>query len=302
MKLIRIATRQSPLALWQTHYIAKALLTHYPSVNIEIVGLTTTGDKITDRPLAAVGGKALFVKELEQALLQDQADIAVHSLKDVPADIAEEFTIAAVCEREDPRDALLSVHYQNLMQLPQSAKVGTSSYRRKAQLLAFRPDLNVVDLRGNVDTRLRKLRSGEYDAIVLAYAGVKRLGMTDELKQIIDTTLCLPAAGQGAVGIECLSNRAELIDFLQVLNHAETAACVIAERAMNQVLQGDCHSPIGSYAIMRGKEIHLQGLVASAEGKSIIRTSQVGTDSVAVGVAAAEHLFKQGAKALLCNP
>jgi hydroxymethylbilane synthase len=303
MKTIRIATRQSALALWQTRFIAQKLQALYPSIQIELVGLTTTGDKITDRPLAAIGGKALFVKELEQALLLDQADIAVHSLKDVPADLTPGFDLAAICEREDPRDAFLSVNYADLMALPKQAKVGTSSYRRKAQLLAARPDLQIFDLRGNVDTRIRKLKAGEYDAIILAYAGVKRLGLVEEVKQILPVEISLPAAGQGAVAVECLANKPELQALLLPLNHVETRACVLAERSMNQRLQGDCYSPIGSFAEVIAGELQLRGLVASADGKVLLRTSQKGKPALAetIGQQAAEDLLAQGAKAVLCS-
>lgn len=301
---IRIATRQSALALWQTHHVREQLRKHYPNLIVEIVGITTTGDRVLDRPLAEVGGKALFVKELESALLNNTADIAVHSIKDVPAQLDDVFQIPAILEREDPRDVLLSVKYPDVMSLPDNARLGTSSFRRKAQIMALRPDLNILNLRGNVGSRIKKLLSDEYDAIILAYAGLKRLHLTQYIRQVLPVAWFLPAAGQGAIGVECLADNAEIISLLRVLNHLPTAQCVIAERSMNQFLQGDCYSPIGSYAQIRDEQLHLQGLVASPRGEHVLRTSQHGAieQAAVIGEAAAIDLLKQGAKALLCHP
>jgi hydroxymethylbilane synthase len=298
---LRIATRKSPLALWQTHFIQQQLQQQYPALKIELVEITTTGDTIHDKPLADIGGKALFVKALEQALLDDQADIAVHSLKDMPADLESEFTIAAVSARANPFDALLSRDYADLDTLPQGAKVGTSSPRRKAQLLAYRADLNIALLRGNVDTRVKKCLAGEYDAIILACAGLERLGLQDHIRQVIPDMIMLPAAGQGVIGVECLSQRTDLIELLNPLNHAETHATMIAERALVMALQGNCHSAIGAFAHVYQQMLHLTGIVAAADGSSVIRTRQQGLlqDPAPIGRRAAEALLKQGACDLL---
>ncbi len=300
---LRIATRKSQLALWQTHFIQQQLQKLYPTLQIERVEITSTGDKIQDKPLADIGGKALFVKALEEALQENRADIAVHSLKDVPADLESEFTIAAVTARANPFDALLSRDYADLDALPQGAKVGTCSPRRQAQLLAYRPDLQMLSLRGNVDSRVKKCLQGEYDAIVLACAGLERLGLQGHIRQAIPDMLMLPAAGQGVVGIECLSKRTDLIELLNPLNHAETHAAITAERSMVLELRGNCHSAIGAYAHVHHQILHLSALVSDPNGTTVIRTRQQGLvlDPTRVGQRAAEALLQQGAKNLLKN-
>ena len=301
LPMIRIATRKSQLALWQTHFIQHQLQAAYPHLKIELVEITTTGDKIQDKPLADIGGKALFVKALEEALLNDEADIAVHSLKDVPADLEAPFMIAAIGKRANPFDAFLSRDYTEVDALPNNATIGTSSPRRRAQLLAYRPDLNIISLRGNVDTRLKKCLSGEYDAIILAAAGLERLGLHDHIRQMIPETLMMPAAGQGAIGIECLSTRTDLIELLAVCNDAETHAAVTAERMLVKALNGNCHSAIGAYAHSHHHMLHLTALVVGQDGSSILRTRQQDLlkNALALGSKAAQALIQQGAHRLL---
>ena len=298
---IRIATRKSELALWQAHYVRNLLLQQNPELTVELVPMSTQGDKILDTPLAKIGGKGLFIKELEVAMLEGRADIAVHSMKDVPVSFPEEFTLATICEREDPRDAFVSNKYSSLADLPQGAKVGTSSLRRQCQLRANRPDLTIVDLRGNVNTRLAKLDDGQYDAIILAAAGLIRLEMENRITEYISPTDSLPAVGQGAVGIECRKDDQELIDLLQALGHQETAIRVRAERAMNNKLQGGCQVPIAGYAELVGGEIQMKGLVGSVDGKSILTSSKSGESSnpESIGIAIAEDLLSQGADDIL---
>ena len=297
---IRIATRKSPLARWQTQHVVEKLKALY-RCEIEYVELVTEGDVVLDRPLAEVGGKALFVKELERALWDNRADIAVHSMKDVPNAMPEGFAIAAILEREDPRDAFLSQHFESLEALPEGAVVGTSSYRREAQLLAEYPALKIKSLRGNVDTRVRKLKSGEYDAIILAAAGLKRLGLAHEIKAFMSPAIMVPGAGQGAIGIECLGNRGDLLSLLAPLKHATTHACVSAERAMNLHLAGNCYSPIGSFAELFHDELILRGIVASRDGKKVLRAIARGPidQALEIGIDAARDLLAQGAEELL---
>lgn len=300
-KRLRIATRQSQLALWQTHFIQQELQRHYPTLTIELVLLSTRGDEVQDRSLAKVGGKGLFIKALEEALLNDQADIAVHSLKDVPALLDPRFTLAATPKRANPLDALISPHYDSLAALPHGARVGTSSPRRSAQLLAERPDLNIQLLRGNVDTRLAKCLRGDYDAIILACAGLERLGLAHHIRQPLPATLLLPAAGQGIMAVECLRHRQDLVELLAPLNHPETFAIMTAERALVQALNGDCHSAIGAYACVAEGELQLTGNVTSANG---IRRLQAGaraplTQAQALGERVAEQLLQQGAREIL---
>jgi len=303
LKKIVIATRESQLALWQAEHVKARLMALHPGLEVELLGMTTQGDQILDSPLSRIGGKGLFVKELEVAMAEGRADLAVHSIKDVPMDLPEGFELAAISRREDPRDAFVSNHYASLASLPDGAKVGTSSLRRQAQLRAHFPRLVVDTLRGNVNTRLRKLDEGQYDAIILAAAGLKRLGFTDRIRSEIPPEESLPAVGQGALGIEIRGGRPDLAALLAPLNDPETAACVRAERAMSRRLQGGCQAPIGGYAVMRDGRIHLRAFVADLEGVRFYRTETTGTmeDPEAVGQAAAQDLIRQGADRLLAE-
>ena len=269
-RIIRIATRKSALALWQAKYVKAALLNAHKNLQVELVPMSTQGDKILDTPLAKIGGKGLFIKELEVAMTESRADIAVHSMKDVPVSFPDGFGLHAICERENPFDAFVSNHFNSLQELPLNAVVGTSSLRRQCQLRKVRPDLLIKDLRGNVNTRLAKLDAGEYDAIVLAAAGLIRLGMQQRIQTEIPAELSLPAVGQGAVGIECRNDDADLIALLAPLNHFETSIRVTAERAMNAKLNGGCQVPIGSFAELNGQHITLRGLVGSVDGKVML--------------------------------
>jgi hydroxymethylbilane synthase len=300
-RTIRIATRKSALALWQAEYVKAALQHFYPDLAVELVPMSTKGDRILDTPLAKVGGKGLFIKELEIAMQENLADIAVHSMKDVPVEFPDGFGLHAICERENPYDAFVSNTYDNLEALPQGAIVGTSSLRRQCQLRAYRPDLIIKDLRGNVNTRLSKLDDGQYDAIILAAAGLIRLEMHERIKTTINSEQSLPAVGQGAVGIECRNDDAELIALLAPLNHKETEIRVLAERALNAKLQGGCQVPIGSFAEIKGDSLLLRGLVGSPDGSTIIRAQLNGliTDPVNLGERVAEQLIAQGATELL---
>ncbi|MFZ7236670.1 hydroxymethylbilane synthase [Avibacterium gallinarum] len=300
-KLLKIATRRSPLALWQANYIKDRLTQLYPQLTVELVPMVTKGDVILDTPLAKIGGKGLFVKELENALLNGEADIAVHSMKDVPMQFPAGLGLSVICKREDPRDAFVSNSYRTLDELPEGAVVGTSSLRRQCQLKALRPDLNIQSLRGNVGTRLSKLDNGEYDAIILASAGLIRLGMADRIASFIDTETSLPAAGQGAVGIECRTDDLETQQLLAPLADAETTACVLAERAMNNHLQGGCQVPIAGYAVIRDNQLYLKALVGKTDGSLIIRAENQSAveNSQELGVQVAECLLKQGADEIL---
>lgn len=300
MKTIRIATRKSPLALWQAEYVKSNLLKLYPHLTIELVTFTTQGDKILDVPLAKIGGKGLFVKELEAAMLAGEADLAVHSMKDVPMECPEGLAITTICEREDPTDAFVSNKFANLDALPLGAVVGTSSLRRQCQLRALRPDLQVKDLRGNVGTRLGRLDNNEYDAIILASAGLKRLGLESRIAQRL--TQLLPAVGQGAVGIETRLNDTELHQLLAPLHHQPTALCVQAERAMNRRLQGGCQVPIAGYATLTNDTMTLNALVGSIDGQQMIHQQAQSQDLLAVealGEQVATGLLNQGAAAIL---
>lgn len=268
---ITIASRESRLALWQAEHVRDALRRHYPQLQVDILGMTTRGDQILDRSLSKVGGKGLFVKELEAALADGRADIAVHSAKDVPMDLPAGFTLAAFCEREDPRDCLVSQHHATLDAMPDGAVLGTSSLRREAQVKARLPRVQVSSLRGNVNTRLAKLDRGDYDAIVLAAAGLKRLGLADRIRALIPVEDSLPAPGQGALAIECRAGRDDLIALLAPLHHAATAACVRAERAISRALSGSCQLPLAAYAELSGTELWLRGLVASPDGLQVVR-------------------------------
>lgn len=298
---IRIATRESPLALWQAEYVKSRLLAHYPALQVELIGMTTRGDIILDTPLAKIGGKALFVKELEVAMLEGRADIAVHSMKDVPMEFPQGLGLRVICEREDPSDAFVSNTYASIDALPQGARVGTSSLRRQCQLRSYRPDLQIGDLRGNVGTRLGKLDRGDYDAIILATAGLVRLGLGDRIRARMDTTSSLPAGGQGAVGIECRVGDLDIIALLQVLHHPDTADRVIAERAVNTRLQGGCQVPIACFAELEGQQLHLRALVGDVNGQRILREELRGPRENAeqLGIAVAEALLAKGADRIL---
>ncbi len=301
MSVLRIATRKSKLALWQAEFVKAELQKFHPELKVELVTFTTQGDKILDTPLAKIGGKGLFVKELEAAMLDGRADIAVHSMKDVPMEFPDGLDLEVICERENPTDALVSNTYKSFDELPHGAHVGTSSLRRQCQLLAARPDLKISSLRGNVQTRLGKLDNGDYDAIILASAGLIRLGLKDRIAQYISDTISLPAGGQGAVGIECRIDDEATKALLAPLNHTPTATRVISERAMNKRLQGGCQVPIACYATLEGDELYLRGLVGSENGQEIIRCEVRGksADAQAMGIQAAEELLNQGAARIL---
>lgn len=298
-----IATRESALALWQAEFIQARLRALYPHCQVELLGMTTQGDQILDRPLAAIGGKGLFIKELETALLEDRADLAVHSLKDVPMELPEGFCLAAIGEREDPRDALVSNQCARLADLPAGAVVGTSSLRREAQLRERYPGLVIEALRGNVGTRLRKLDEGRYAAIILAAAGLKRLGLEARITACLEPEECLPAVGQGALGIECRADRPELRRWLAPLHHAQTAACVTAERAFSRALSGSCHTPLAGHAVWTDGKLRLRGLLARRDGRQVLRGEREGeaAQAQALGLALAEELRAQGAAAILAE-
>lgn len=298
---IRIATRKSALALWQAEYVKARLEQAHPGLKVSLVPMVSRGDKLLDAPLAKIGGKGLFVKELETALLENQADIAVHSMKDVPMDFPEGLGLSCICEREDPRDAFVSNTYDSLDVLPAGSVVGTSSLRRQAQLLARRPDLKIQFLRGNVNTRLAKLDAGEYDAIILAAAGLIRLGFEDRIRSSISAEDSLPAGGQGAVGIECRSADTDVHALLAPLHHRETALRVTAERALNKHLNGGCQVPIACYALLENDQLWLRGLVGQPDGGLLLRAEEraASGDAEALGVRVAEALLAQGADAIL---
>ncbi|TNH70676.1 hydroxymethylbilane synthase [Aeromonas hydrophila] len=302
-RTLKIATRKSPLALWQANFVKDRLEALYPELQVELVPMSTQGDKILDTPLAKVGGKGLFVKELETAMLEGRADIAVHSMKDVPVEFPEGLGLHTICEREDPRDAFVSNRFGQIDELPQGAVVGTSSLRRQCQLRAARPDLVIRDLRGNVNTRLAKLDAGEYDAIILAAAGLKRLEMAHRITAFIEPEQSLPANGQGAVGIECRLDDHELHALLAPLEHPETRIRVLTERAMNRALQGGCQVPIGAYALVQGEEVWLRGLVGSPDGSRVIRDEIRGplADGEALGHTLAQRLLADGADVILAE-
>lgn len=299
--MIRIATRQSALALWQANYVKARLQDIHPGLKVELVGMTTRGDKILDVPLAKVGGKGLFVKELEEAMLRDEADIAVHSMKDVPMELPQGLELYAICEREDHRDAFVSHNYESLEQLPEGAVVGTSSLRRQCQLSALRPDIKIKSLRGNVNTRLAKLDEGEFDAIILAAAGLIRLDMASRIRSFIDESVCLPACGQGAVGIECRSSDDTVKALLAPLNHEKTALTVSAERAFNRHLEGGCQVPIGGFAELKGEQLSMRGLVGQPNGRLVISDEKTGSaaEPEKLGVALADALLARGADRIL---
>jgi len=298
---LRIATRKSPLALWQAHHVRQALQTRHPQLLIELVEMTTQGDKILDVPLAKIGGKGLFIKELEQGLLANQADIAVHSMKDVPVEFPDGLTLSVIMARESPYDAFVSNTYNDLESLPQNAIVGTASLRRQCQLLALRPDLEIRTLRGNVGTRLGKLDKGEFDAIILASAGLKRLKLDKRIRAILPADILLPAIGQGAIGIECRIDDKITQELIAQLNDSETFSCVEAERAINTTLGGSCQVPIGGFAEISGETLTVRGLVGSPDGSEILRSQKTGavTEAKILGMKLAEDLLNQGANRIL---
>lgn len=300
---IRIATRKSALALWQAEYVKQRLEQAHPGLRVSLVPMVSRGDKLLDSPLSKIGGKGLFVKELETALLENHADIAVHSMKDVPMDFPPGLGLYCICEREDPRDAFVSNTYASLQALPEGSVVGTSSLRRQTQLLARRPDLQIRFLRGNVNTRLAKLDAGEYDAIILAAAGLIRLGFEQRITDNLSIEHSLPAGGQGAVGVECRSADSDIHALLAPLHHADTDVRVRAERAMNKHLNGGCQVPIASYAVLEGEQLWLRGLVGQTTGGLLLEAEQRGPrqSPEALGVAVAEQLLAQGAAAILAQ-
>jgi hydroxymethylbilane synthase len=296
-----IASRESALAMWQAEHIRDRLRLLYPQTEVSILGMTTQGDQILDVTLSKIGGKGLFVKELETALENGSADIAVHSLKDVPMHLPEGFTLACIGEREDPHDAFVSNKFDNLASVPSGSVVGTSSLRRESQLRARFPHIDIQPLRGNVQTRLRKLDEGQYAAIILAAAGLKRLGLGDRIRTVISSEDSLPAVGQGALGIETRADRPELEALLAPLHHANTAACVLAERAMSRALAGSCQVPLGGFAEVKGNILRMRGFVASPDGSKMLRAELQGTVDApeVLGNALADALLKQGAGEIL---
>ena len=302
-QILRIATRKSPLALWQAEHVSRRLRQAHPGLRVELVGMSTQGDKILDTPLAKIGGKGLFVKELEQGMLDGRADIAVHSMKDVPVELPEGLHLAAILEREDPRDAFVSNRYEGLEQLPEGAVVGTSSLRRQCQLGEARPDLRIRPLRGNVNTRLGKLDAGEFDAEILAAAGLKRLGFEQRIRTCLEPDQSLPAIGQGAIGIECRVDDADTNALIAGLHDPETAVCVQAERAMNARLMGGCQVPIAGYAVLNHDRIYMRGLVGEPDGSRIMRAEATApaAQAEALGIALAEDLLGQGADQVLAH-
>lgn len=299
MAVLRIGSRGSQLALWQANHIRDLLCQRGHQVEIQII--KTTGDKITDVALANVGTKGMFTKEIEEALVDGRVDLAVHSLKDLPTEIGLQFEIAAITTREDPRDAFCSRLYASLADLPHAARVGTSSLRRQAQLRAVRPDLEIHPLRGNVDTRLRKLEAGEFDAVILAAAGLKRLGKTELIKQILPAEIMCPAAGQGALGIEIRAGDSSTREHLAFLDDAAARATTTCERALLNQLGGGCQVPIGASAAMRGHRLHLEAIVADPDGSKLIRESADGTDPVALGESVGKTLLRRGGEEILEN-
>lgn len=301
LTILRIATRQSALALWQAEHVAALLRAAHPDLRVELVPMTTRGDQIIDRPLATIGGKGLFLKELEVAMLEGRADLAVHSLKDVPADLEPGFALPAILPRADAADAFVSNHYADLAALPKGARVGTSSLRRQAQLRALRPDLQLLDLRGNVGTRLGKLDAGDYEAILLACAGLERLGLYPRIRSRLAAPSWLPAPGQAAIAIEAREDRPAVLQRLAVLDDADTRLAVSAERAMNQALGGSCTVPVGAWCTVAERGLHLRGMVGDAASGRLLH-AEAAADSdqaIALGRRVADLLFEQGAAELL---
>jgi len=300
---IRIGTRGSLLALAQCEWVKGKIRGHHPGLEVELVRIKTQGDKILDAPLSKIGGKGLFVKEIEEALLSGRVDLAVHSMKDVPAELPDGLLLTAFPEREDPRDVLISVNDIPLHELPQGALLGTSSLRRGAQVRHFRPDLEIVPLRGNVDTRIRKLGRGDFHAIVLAAAGMARLGLKDQISQVIPTERVLPAIGQGALGIEVRGDNSEVIEILSFMDHGPTAACVMAERGFLKKLEGGCQVPIAGLAALDGRDLHLEGMVAELDGSRVIRDKMKGDRDLPeeLGISLAERMLEAGAGEILAR-
>ncbi len=298
---LTIGTRQSLLALWQSNYIAACLRKQYPNCEVTLKKIVTKGDKILDVPLAQIGGKGLFTKEIEEEILDGTVDLAVHSLKDMPTVLPEGLCLTAITERANVGDAFVSNKYNSFEELPQGAILGTSSLRRKAQLLAARPDLKIIDLRGNVDTRLRKLDEGQYDAIILAAAGLERLGHKDRIKEVIPPTVCLPAVGQGALAIECRSNDPEVQEMLDFLNHIPTRIATSAERAFLGLVEGGCQVPIGVHADVENDEIKIEAIIASLDGQTILRqtTSGKATEAVVLAKALGNDMLVNGGQEIL---
>ena len=297
MNSITIATRESPLALWQAHFVEAELKRHHPGIEVKLLGMTSRGDQLLDKPLYKVGGKGLFVKELEMALLDERADIAVHSMKDVPMELPPGLTLGVICEREDPRDALVGV--TSFDDLSEGARLGTSSLRRSCQVMQRRPDLQIGFLRGNVNTRLAKLDAGEFDAIILACAGLKRLGFDDRIGAAIDEDFLLPAGGQGAVGIEYRETDSRVAELLAPLAHEETSRRVIAERTVVRRLDGGCDVPIASFAVAEGDSLWLRARVGSPDGKTVIVSEARGSEPEALGIEVADALIAKGAAEIL---
>jgi len=301
LETIRIATRKSPLALWQAEYVATRLRSAHPELQTELVRMTTRGDKILDTPLAKVGGKGLFIKELEQGLLNGTADIAVHSMKDVPVEFPPGLQLGAVLQRHDPRDAMISNRYQRFSEIPAGAKIGTSSLRRQCQIKKHNAEYEIISLRGNVNTRLSKLDAGIYDAIVLAAAGMERLGLHSKVSEYLDPSFSLPAIGQGAIGVECRSDAPDVMEILSCLNDDDTRICVTAERAMNRTLEGGCQVPIAGFAELKDGVLRLRGLVGRPDGSKIIRSEASGqtADAEQIGQGLADELLCLGADKIL---
>ena len=301
ISVLKIATRKSPLALWQAEFVKSKLASLYPDLKIELVKMTTQGDQILNSPLSKIGGKSLFIKELEVGMNEGRADIAVHSMKDVPYELPQGFEIGAILERENPFDAFVSNDYNSISDLPNGAKLGSCSLRRIVQIKAIRPDLEILDLRGNVNTRLKKLDDGEYDAIILACSGLSRLGFEDRIKQDLSPNDSLPAVGQGALGIEIKVNDHKISSLIEPLSHKRTMTEVSAERALNATLQGGCSFAIGAFATSKGSELKLCGMVGNVDSGEIIRVEELGETSnpIDLGVRAANKLLSLGARELL---
>ncbi|WP_457641985.1 hydroxymethylbilane synthase [Persephonella sp.] len=298
---IRIGTRKSKLALWQANYISNQLKRHFPDLEVELIKIVTKGDKILDVPLAKVGGKGLFVKEIEEAMLRNEIDIAVHSLKDVPTYFPEGLGLVAITEREDPRDAFLSIKYNSIDEMPEGAVLGTSSLRRKAQIMMKRKDLKIEDLRGNVDTRIRKLEEGLYDGIILAHAGLKRLGLQNKVKQVLEPEFMIPAVAQGFLGIEARLDDEKTIEIVSVLNHMESEIRAKAERAFLKTLEGGCQVPLAGYAEIIDGKLKITGFVSDLTGERVFKDSVIGDleEAEKLGVQLAEKLLSDGAKEVL---
>lgn len=298
-----IGTRKSVLAMWQAEYVADRLRKQYPTLSVELLPMSTKGDEILNKPLAEIGGKGLFIKELEYLLLEGKADLAVHSLKDMPAEVPAGFAIAAVTDREDPRDAFVSPAYENLADLPAGAVVGTSSLRRQSQLLHMRGDLRIVPLRGNVQTRLRKLDEGQYDAVILAAAGLKRLGLGERIRSYLSTDDSIPAAGQGVMAVEIRESDTELRDMLSFLHNESVASAIRAERAFLGCVGGDCKVPAGAFAVSEGDRLKVEAFISSVDGKEFYRTAMEGaiTDADTLGTSIASVLLDEGGRKVLEN-